>query len=272
MSNRKPAQLVTTLTLTALAASIPMATALAQTRAPSVSTGAATAVGYGSAELGGALNPHGATTTYYFQYRAHACLRPSDGARERGPNDGGRARERARHGARARHALPLPARGPQRRRRPHGRRPQPQDLRDPALAADPWRTQSHPLRVGRGDRGNPLGHGQREPRGRPPGEPLPLHAGLSRRRRTSSHDSDRRLRVPGPRAHAGHAVPGGDPGEPADREPGRDRAGRADRGDPRAPHAPPPPRADLRHRDAERGRDERRNPAPRPRGPCVASP
>ncbi len=68
MSNRKPAQLVTTLTLTALAASIPTATALAQTRAPSVSTGAATAVGYGSAELGGALNPHGATTTYYFQY------------------------------------------------------------------------------------------------------------------------------------------------------------------------------------------------------------
>jgi len=68
MSNRKPAQLVTTLTLTALAVSIPTATALAATRAPSVTTTAATAVGYGSAELEGTLNAHGATTTYYFQY------------------------------------------------------------------------------------------------------------------------------------------------------------------------------------------------------------
>lgn len=40
----------------------------AQAAPPNVSTGAATAVGYVTATLNGAINPHGADTSYYFQY------------------------------------------------------------------------------------------------------------------------------------------------------------------------------------------------------------
>lgn len=68
MSKMTPATLVAISTLTALAATFdPQAATAAPTR-PAVATGAATFVAYNSAVLTGTVNPHGANTTYYFQY------------------------------------------------------------------------------------------------------------------------------------------------------------------------------------------------------------
>lgn len=50
-----------------LALSLPL-TARAASALPSVSTGAATTVGYGTATLTGSVTPHGSNTSYYFQY------------------------------------------------------------------------------------------------------------------------------------------------------------------------------------------------------------
>jgi hypothetical protein len=47
---------------------VPALPAVAQGSVPSVSTGQASAVSFGSATLGGSVNPHGADTSYYFQY------------------------------------------------------------------------------------------------------------------------------------------------------------------------------------------------------------
>jgi hypothetical protein len=72
--SRKPAvMLVITSTLAALAAAavpalVAPAAAQARAQAPSVTTGAATQVSYGSAVLSGVVNPRGADTTYYVQY------------------------------------------------------------------------------------------------------------------------------------------------------------------------------------------------------------
>jgi hypothetical protein len=50
-----------------LALSLPL-TARAASALPSVSTGAAATVGYGTATLTGSVTPHGSNTSYYFQY------------------------------------------------------------------------------------------------------------------------------------------------------------------------------------------------------------
>jgi hypothetical protein len=68
MSMKLATRLVTISTLTALAAIAAPAAAQARAQAPSVSTGGATQVSYSSAVLSGVVNPHGADTTYYFQY------------------------------------------------------------------------------------------------------------------------------------------------------------------------------------------------------------
>jgi hypothetical protein len=68
MSKMTPATLVVYLTLAALAATVPPAATAAAPRAPAVSTGGASAVSYGGVVLAGAVNPHGVSTTYYFQY------------------------------------------------------------------------------------------------------------------------------------------------------------------------------------------------------------
>jgi hypothetical protein len=69
MSNRTPATLVMTSTLAALAAIFPAAVAQAAVpTAPAVSTGAVAAVSYSGAVLSGTVNPHGAGTSYYFQF------------------------------------------------------------------------------------------------------------------------------------------------------------------------------------------------------------
>ena len=68
MSNRTPATLATTLTLAALAAIFSAAVAQAAPTAPALTTGAATAVSYSGAVLSGTVDPHGAGTSYYFQF------------------------------------------------------------------------------------------------------------------------------------------------------------------------------------------------------------
>jgi hypothetical protein len=69
MSNRTPATLVMTSTLAALAVIFTAAVAQAAApTAPAVGTGAATAVSYSGAVLTGTVNPHGAGTSYYFQF------------------------------------------------------------------------------------------------------------------------------------------------------------------------------------------------------------
>jgi hypothetical protein len=69
MSNRTPATLVMTSTLAALAVILPATVAQAAVpTAPAVASGAATAVSYSGATLAGTVNPHGASTSYYFQY------------------------------------------------------------------------------------------------------------------------------------------------------------------------------------------------------------
>jgi len=55
-----------TLALPAMALALPAGALAAST--PAVTTGAARAVGYGSATLTGAIDPRGSSTTYYFQY------------------------------------------------------------------------------------------------------------------------------------------------------------------------------------------------------------
>jgi hypothetical protein len=55
-------------TLAALAAAVAAAPADAHVRAPAVATGSASQVSYASAVLSGVVYPHGAETTYYFEY------------------------------------------------------------------------------------------------------------------------------------------------------------------------------------------------------------
>src|SRR5215831_14736913 len=52
----------------ALALSSAFVATAAAARPPSAGTGGATAVGFGSATLNGAVNPRGSDTSYYFQY------------------------------------------------------------------------------------------------------------------------------------------------------------------------------------------------------------
>lgn len=52
----------------ALACWSPLSATAAAATAPSASTGGATGVSFGSATLHGSVNPHGAETSYYFQY------------------------------------------------------------------------------------------------------------------------------------------------------------------------------------------------------------
>jgi hypothetical protein len=69
MSIRTTVTLVALSTLTALAAISPQANASAASpSAPAVKTGAASGVSYTGAVLSGTVDPHGASTTYYFQY------------------------------------------------------------------------------------------------------------------------------------------------------------------------------------------------------------
>jgi hypothetical protein len=68
MGRKLATRLVSISTLTALAVIAAPAAAQARVRAPSAATGAATQVSYAGAVLRGVVNPHGADTTYYFQY------------------------------------------------------------------------------------------------------------------------------------------------------------------------------------------------------------
>jgi hypothetical protein len=68
MSMKLATQPVIVSALAAFAAAAAPANALAPAQPPAVSTGRATQVSYASAVVSGAVNPHGAATTYYFQY------------------------------------------------------------------------------------------------------------------------------------------------------------------------------------------------------------
>jgi hypothetical protein len=68
MSKKVPAMPAIMSTLAALAAIASPTPAAAALGAPLVSTGSAHEVSYGTAVLSGSLNPHGESTTYYFQY------------------------------------------------------------------------------------------------------------------------------------------------------------------------------------------------------------
>lgn len=69
MSKTTPVTLVVISTLAALAAILsPTAANAADPSVPAVSTGGAEAVTYAGAVLTGTVDPHGASTTYYFQY------------------------------------------------------------------------------------------------------------------------------------------------------------------------------------------------------------
>ena len=105
----------------------------AQAASPTVSHGGATSIGQTAATLRADVNPHGAATTYAFQYGTTSAYGAQTAGHSAGP-----ARARARHvpahRADARRALPLPRHRLERRRHEHGRRPLLQAALPPAEA------------------------------------------------------------------------------------------------------------------------------------------
>ena len=96
-------------------------------RQPHRRTVAATSIGQTAATLRADVNPHGAATTYAFQYGTTHRLRRADGGAQRRQRDGRQARHVPPHRPDARRALPLPRHRLERRRHEHRRRPLVQD-------------------------------------------------------------------------------------------------------------------------------------------------